>query len=346
MPLDVSEIAPGKRIRARHVRQFADLLTGVMTDQPVIFANSVTVLGGLTIAGGLGSIFVSPNGTTTALIAQGTIGQTADIFQVRNYLGEVIFDIEPDGEISHFHVGTAGWSLANHTHAGVTSGGQISHTVLLDINADGGGSAIHHTLGPSASQAAPGNHFHAGTAGGVADHGGLIGVLPNQHHGQAHAFLAADHTMPTGHAIGDVLTAVPLGTAGSILAMRPITSAFSVQFGSSTTPATVGDYADVYVPFACTVTAVALTGNTASGSAVFDVLAAPSPTFTGAAATSICGTAKPTLLAEEADMDTAVASWTAGGAISAETTLRVKLDALGTPLRQISCALRLRRSAT
>jgi hypothetical protein len=161
-----------------------------------------------------------------------------------------------------------------------------------------------------------------------------------------HDFLASDHNMPVGHAIGDVLTAVPSGTAGSILAMRPMVGAFSVNFGASTAPPLVGDYADVYVPFACTVTAVALTGDSAGGSARFDILAAPSPTFSAASATSICGTAFPTLLAEESDMDTAVASWAGGGAIAAETTLRVKLTAIGGTLRQVSCGLRLRRSAT
>ncbi|HML52856.1 MAG TPA: hypothetical protein PKC79_02055 [Solidesulfovibrio magneticus] len=48
-----------------------------------------------------------------------------------------------------------------HGHTGPADGGTVSHTALTGVDTDTATSAIHHTLGAGANQAAPGNHGHA-----------------------------------------------------------------------------------------------------------------------------------------------------------------------------------------
>lgn len=48
-----------------------------------------------------------------------------------------------------------------HGHTGPADGGTVSHTALTGVDTDTATSAIHHTLGTGANQAAPGNHGHA-----------------------------------------------------------------------------------------------------------------------------------------------------------------------------------------
>jgi hypothetical protein len=48
-----------------------------------------------------------------------------------------------------------------HGHTGPADGGTVSHAALTGVDTDTATSAIHHTLGTGANQAAPGNHGHA-----------------------------------------------------------------------------------------------------------------------------------------------------------------------------------------
>jgi hypothetical protein len=70
MPLSVVDVAPGLVIKAAHITQFYSLLTGAMTDQPVTFANTLTVGG-------------SQSAASVPLRAASVAAGTANVFEVR-----------------------------------------------------------------------------------------------------------------------------------------------------------------------------------------------------------------------------------------------------------------------
>jgi hypothetical protein len=55
---------------------------------------------------------------------------------------------------------TGGGMPGAHGHTGPADGGTVAHTALTGVDTDAATTAIHHTLGTGANQAAPGNHAH------------------------------------------------------------------------------------------------------------------------------------------------------------------------------------------
>lgn len=87
MPLDISGVVTGQVIQAAHITQFYNLLTGLMTDQVVTLKNQVTV-------GGNQGTGVTP------LVVQGVSGQTADLFDVKQFGGTIAFGVSAAGAIT------------------------------------------------------------------------------------------------------------------------------------------------------------------------------------------------------------------------------------------------------
>jgi hypothetical protein len=73
MALSISDVIAGEVIEAAHVTQFFNLLTGIMTDQPVTFRNTLSV-GNNAAATGTAALFVYGTGTPTNLVAFFTTG--------------------------------------------------------------------------------------------------------------------------------------------------------------------------------------------------------------------------------------------------------------------------------
>ena len=62
---------------------------------------------------------------------------------------------------SHGATGTLTHHPQSHGHTGADGSGTVAHTALTSVDTDTATSAIHHTLGTGANQAAAGNHSHA-----------------------------------------------------------------------------------------------------------------------------------------------------------------------------------------
>lgn len=82
----INEVQSGKRISSGALLDLYNVLTGVMTDQPITIANNLTVIGSISFSG---SMFLAANASSVALIAKGVSGQTADIFQVQDFSSNI-----------------------------------------------------------------------------------------------------------------------------------------------------------------------------------------------------------------------------------------------------------------
>jgi hypothetical protein len=89
MPLTTGQIATGKGAKASDVRQFYDLFTGAMDDQPVTFKNTLTVGSNQPASG-------------HALVLKGVNDQTGDYLRVVPF-GEVdpVFSIDSSGKMAY-----------------------------------------------------------------------------------------------------------------------------------------------------------------------------------------------------------------------------------------------------
>ncbi len=91
---------------------------------------------------------------------------------------------------------------------------------------------------------------------------------------------------------------------------------------------TTGVKGEIYVPFACTITAATLLADQ-SGSIVVDVYKAAYASYPPSS--SICASAKPTISATNKATDSTLTGWTT--AIAAGDTLRFNVDSVGTVTR-------------
>lgn len=139
MPLSVTNIATGNVIQAVDVSQFYSLLTGAMTDQAVTLKNQV-------IAGSAQATNQVP------LTVQGVNGQTADLFDVKQFGGTVAFGVSAAGAITFaggLTVNTGGISVTG-TSTFVSGGVQIQAGGLVitagGLSVSAGGMALNGTL--------------------------------------------------------------------------------------------------------------------------------------------------------------------------------------------------------
>lgn len=106
--------------------------------------------------------------------------------------------------------------------------------------------------------------------------------------------------------------------------------AFSIDGGGSAL--TTGVKADVYVPYACTITAVTLLADQ-SGSVVVDIWKDTYANYPPTVADTITAAAKPTLSAATKSQDTTLTGWTK--TIAAGDTLRFNIDSISTITRLV-----------
>lgn len=151
------------------------------------------------------------------------------------------------------------------------------------------------------------------TVVGDSGSGGTKGLVPAPSAGDAAAgkFLKADGTF-----------AVPPGASTT----RAIT--FAIDGGGSAI--TTGVKADVYVPYACTITAVTMLADQ-SGSCVVDIWKDTYANYPPTVADTITASAKPTISAATKSQDTTLTGWTTS--ISAGNTLRFNVDSASTITR-------------
>lgn len=100
-------------------------------------------------------------------------------------------------------------------------------------------------------------------------------------------------------------------------------SFITVEKNQNGIPVATGVFADVRVPFACTITAVTVLADVA-GSLVVDIWKDTLANYPPTVADSICGSNKPTLSAARTYEDTSVTGWTTS--ISAGDCLRFNVD--------------------
>lgn len=108
---------------------------------------------------------------------------------------------------------------------------------------------------------------------------------------------------------------------------------FAIDGGGSAL--TTGVKADVYVPYACTITAVTMLADQ-SGSCVVDIWKDSYANYPPTVADSITASAKPTISAATKSQDTTLTGWTTS--ISAGDTLRFNIDSAST-LTRLTLAL-------
>jgi hypothetical protein len=123
---------------------------------------------------------------------------------------------------------------------------------------------------------------------------------------------------------------VTLGNLRSFVlsAARAIT--FAIDGGGS--PLTTGIKADVYVPYACTITAVTMLADQ-SGSCVVDIWKDTYANYPPTGADSITASAKPTISSATKSQDTTLTGWTTS--ITAGNTLRFNIDSVSTITRLV-----------
>jgi len=109
------------------------------------------------------------------------------------------------------------------------------------------------------------------------------------------------------------------GGVGSTIAAIPL-----IVSGS---PISTGIVADIYVPFACTISEVTLLADTV-GSVVFDIWKAPYASYPPTVANTITAAAKPTIAAANKSQDGTLTGWTTS--IFAGDCLRFNIDSIAT----------------
>lgn len=135
----------------------------------------------------------------------------------------------------------------------------------------------------------------------------------------------------TGGPGAEIWTADPVSPYYPTVTTTPITVVIEMTVdGDGVVPGT-GVCGDLYVPFACTITAAVLQ-STISGSVAVDVWAAPFVINTPpTVANSIVASAPPTLSTAQSSIDTTLTGWTT--AIAAGTALRFNINSIGTVTR-------------
>lgn len=119
---------------------------------------------------------------------------------------------------------------------------------------------------------------------------------------------------------------IPSSNLGTAVKTRAIT--FAIDGGGSAL--TTGIKADVYVPYACTITAVTMLADQ-SGSVVVDIWGDPLANYPPTDADSITASAPPTISSATNSQDTTLTGWTT--AIAAGDTLRFNIDSASTITR-------------
>lgn len=89
MPLDISTIQAGMIIRAAHLTQYYNVLTGIVQDQPITLAHQLTVGGGSVIGPGI-----------VPLTIHSQTAQTANVLEVRDPTSSLVFAVSSSGSIT------------------------------------------------------------------------------------------------------------------------------------------------------------------------------------------------------------------------------------------------------
>ena len=141
MPLDTTNFHPQGPVKSVDMLQFYNLFTGVMTDQPVTFSNTLT-LGG------------NQNVTTVPLRVYGAIGQNTNLIDM--YLdknqAQPGFGFNGSGRLGWGPGGTAPQDTfmsriaLQNGHSSDTPGLYITPVLELPLNTLNGGSLVDHTV--------------------------------------------------------------------------------------------------------------------------------------------------------------------------------------------------------
>lgn len=126
----------------------------------------------------------------------------------------------------------------------------------------------------------------------------------------------------------DVTNGAAAITIAASAAVRTRAITFAIDGGGSAL--TTGVKADVYVPYACTITAVTMLANQ-SGSVVVDIWKATYASFPPTVANTIVASAPPTISAATHSQDTTLTGWTTS--VSAGDTLRFNINSASTITR-------------
>lgn len=129
-------------------------------------------------------------------------------------------------------------------------------------------------------------------------------------------------------ALRDATTQTYVDAAIAAHATRAIT--FAIDGGGAAL--TTGIKADVYVPYACTITAVTMLADQ-SGSCVVDIWKDSYANYPPTIADTITASAKPTLGAATKSQDTTLTGWTTS--VSAGDILRFNIDSASTITRLV-----------
>jgi len=133
---------------------------------------------------------------------------------------------------------------------------------------------------------------------------------------------------------GDVLTYQAGSPAGWVAAAPPSgsssTRAITFAIDGGGVALTTGVKADVYVPYACTITGVTMLAD-ASGSVVVDIWKDTYANYPPVVGDSITASAKPTITTATKSQDNTLTGWTTS--VSAGNTLRFNIDSASTITR-------------
>jgi hypothetical protein len=132
------------------------------------------------------------------------------------------------------------------------------------------------------------------------------------------AALTGDVTASAG---SNATTVASVPSAALPTAVRTRAIGFSLDGGGSAI--TTGEKSDIYVPYACTITAVTMLADV-STTTVVDIWKDSYANYPPTVADTIVASAKPTITAALKSQDTTLTGWTTS--IAAGSTLRCKVD--------------------
>jgi len=118
--------------------------------------------------------------------------------------------------------------------------------------------------------------------------------------------------------------------SGTTLNVSGATRAITFAIDGGGSALTTGVKADVYVPYACTITAVTMLADQ-SGSVVVDIWKAAYASYPPTVANTITAAALPTISAANKSQDSTLTGWTTS--ISAGDTLRFNINSASTMTR-------------
>ena len=146
MPLDRGSIKTGARLKTHFLTDLYDLLNGTITDTDVTFGRNLTVKGALSTVGSVSQ--VAPGPTNVPITIYGAVGQTANLFEVRNSASDILFAIGAGGTANPIRIGD--YTLAQHTHLTPATGGALGAASFGGFEALFGGSwqvtAVNYTV--------------------------------------------------------------------------------------------------------------------------------------------------------------------------------------------------------